>query len=285
MRLGDVGAVGLVGLVGLVLTAAFAVAAAQPPPGEAGTGGRVDRAEATRQFLGLGAEPDRAAAARGAPVFAANCAFCHGPQARGAEGPSLIVSDVVLSDDHGEKLAPFLQKGRPEKGMPSFAHVPGDQLRDLAEFLHLQVEEVANRGTYKLPNIVVGDAGRGKAYFQARCATCHSLAGDLAHIGAKYRSPDELQRNWVWPSRRPGDSALAETATVVTPAGTVAGRLVQISDFRVTVVDPKGETHVIERSPKVEVTVNDPLAPHAAMLAQLSDDDMHDVTAYLDAQK
>lgn len=282
MRLGDVAAVGL---VGLVLAAAFAVAAAQAPPGAPGPGARPDRAEATRQFLGLGVEPDRAAAARGAPIFAANCAFCHGAQARGAEGPSLIVSDVVLGDDHGEKLAPFLQKGRPEKGMPSFANMPADQLRDVAEFLHLQVEEVANRGSYKLPNIVVGNAERGKAYVQAHCASCHSLAGDLAHIGAKYRSPDELQRNWVWPSRGADGGALAETATVVTPAGTVAGRLVQISDFRVTVVDPKGETHVIERSPKVEVEVKDPRAPHEAMLAHLSDDDMHDVTAYLDAQK
>src|SRR5215475_12982732 len=33
------------------------------------------RAAATRTFLGLGAEPDRAAAARGAPLFASNCAF------------------------------------------------------------------------------------------------------------------------------------------------------------------------------------------------------------------
>lgn len=282
MRLGDVGAVGL---VGVVVTAAFAVAAAQAPPGGRGPAGRPDRAEATRQFLGLGAAPDKAAAARGAPIFAGSCAFCHGPQARGAEGPSLIVSDVVLDDEHGEKLAPFLQKGRPEKGMPSFATMSPDQLRDVAEFLHLKVEEVANRGTYKLPNVVVGDAGRGEAYFQAHCATCHSITGDLAHVGAKYRSPDELQRNWVWPSRGPGDSGLAETATVVTPAGTVAGRLVQISDFRVTVVDPKGETRVVQRSANVKVTVKDPLAPHEAMLAHLSDDDMHDVTAYLDAQK
>src|SRR3984885_1052620 len=54
------------------------------------------RAAATRVFLGLGPEPDKAAAARGAPLFQQNCAFCHGPQARGAEGPSLITSDVVL---------------------------------------------------------------------------------------------------------------------------------------------------------------------------------------------
>ncbi len=54
------------------------------------------RAAATRAFLGLGAVPDKAAAARGASLFAKNCAFCHGQTARGATGPSLITSDMVL---------------------------------------------------------------------------------------------------------------------------------------------------------------------------------------------
>src|SRR5690242_7164685 len=41
-------------------------------------------AQSTREFLGLGPAPDAAAAKRGAPVYAANCGFCHGPLARGA---------------------------------------------------------------------------------------------------------------------------------------------------------------------------------------------------------
>src|SRR5271169_4111336 len=79
------------------------------------------RAAALRNFLGLGAVPDKAAAERGAPLFQQNCAFCHGPQARGATGPGLITSDEVLGDDHGEHLLSFLKKGRPQKGMPGFA--------------------------------------------------------------------------------------------------------------------------------------------------------------------
>jgi hypothetical protein len=38
------------------------------------------RAAATRAFLGLGPPPDKAAAARGAPLFQRNCAFCDGSQ-------------------------------------------------------------------------------------------------------------------------------------------------------------------------------------------------------------
>jgi cytochrome c oxidase cbb3-type subunit 3 len=242
------------------------------------------RAAATRVFLGLGAEPDKAAAVRGAPLFQQNCGFCHGPQARGAEGPSLITSDVVLGDDHGEHLAPFLKSGRPEKGMPAFAGVPDDQLKDIAEFLHLQVEEVANRGAYHVLNILVGDAAKGQAYVAANCASCHRV-GAFAHFASKYRSPDQLQRGWVWPGR-PADNSLAITATVKTANGaSISGRVTQVSDFRITLVDTDGRTRVIERVTGVEVQMKDPLAPHQAMIMTLKNEDMHNVTAYLETLK
>ncbi|MGB6692435.1 MAG: c-type cytochrome [Terracidiphilus sp.] len=242
------------------------------------------RAAATRAFLGLGAEPDKAAAARGAPVYQQNCAFCHGPQARGATGPSLITSDEVLGDDHGEHLLAFLRKGRPEKGMPAFATMSDDQLKDIAEFLHLQVEDVANRGAYRVLNILVGNAVKGQEYVAAHCMSCH-MAETFAHIAGKFRSPDQLQRGWIWPSRA-GDAVLAPTAIVKTAEGaTIAGRVTQVSDFRITIVDRAGQTHVIDREPGVEVEMKDPLAPHQEMIMTLTNEDMHNVTAYLDTLK
>ncbi len=242
------------------------------------------RAAATRTFLGLGVEPDKAAAERGAPLFSQNCSFCHGPQAHGATGPSLITSDVVLSDDHGEHLIPFLRKGRPEKGMPAFATMTDDQLRDISEFIHLQVEAVANRGTYHVLNILVGDAEKGKAYVADHCMACHTTE-TFAHIGSKFRSPDQLQRGWIWPSR-PADNALAITATVKTPdGGTIAGRVREVSDFRIAVIDSAGQTHVIDRQPGVDVEMKDPLAAHQALIMTLKNDDMHNVSAYLETLK
>jgi cytochrome c oxidase cbb3-type subunit III len=242
------------------------------------------RAASTRAFLGLGAEPDKAAAARGAPLFQRNCAFCHGQQARGATGPSLITSDEVLGDDHGERLVPFLKKGRPEKDMPAFATMPDDQLKDIAEFLHLQVEDVANRGTYHVLNILVGNAAKGQAYVAAHCMSCHS-AETFARIGSSFRSPEQLQRGWIWPTRAK-DGALAITATVKTPGGgTLAGRVTQVSDFRITLVDSAGKVHVIDRGPAVEVKIKDPLAAHQEMIMTLPNADMHDVTAYLETLK
>jgi cytochrome c oxidase cbb3-type subunit 3 len=242
------------------------------------------RAAATREFLGLGAQPDKQAAARGGPVFQQNCAFCHGPQARGATGPSLITSDVLLGDDHGEHLAPYVKQGRPDKGMPSFADMPDSQLKDIAEFLHLQVEDVANRGAYHVLNIVVGDQARGKAYVAAHCMSCHT-PDSFAHIAGKFRSPDQLQRGWIWPSRSSAVS-LAVTATVKTTDGaTISGRVTQISDFRITLLDADGRKHAIEREPGVEIEIKDPLAPHQQLIMTLANDDMHNVTAWLETLK
>jgi len=243
-----------------------------------------ERAASTRAFLGLGAAPDKAAASRGAPLFQANCAVCHGKQARGAMGPSLITSDEVLGDDHGEKLAPYLKVGRPGKGMPSFATMPDDQLKDIAEFLHLQVEDVANRGTYHVLNILVGNAAKGQAYLAAHCMSCHT-ADTFAHIGSRFRSPEQLQRGWIWPART-GDASLAITATVKTPDGrTMAGNVTQVNDFRITVLDRAGQTRVINREAGVEVQINDPLAAHRELIMTLTNDDMHNVTAYLETLK
>jgi hypothetical protein len=79
---------------------------------------------------------------------------------------------------------------------------------------------------------------------------------------------------------------LAVTATVKTTDGNViSGRVTQVSDFRISLVDSNGQTHVIDRGPGVEVQMKDPLAPHQAMLMTLKDDDMHNVTAYLETLK
>jgi mono/diheme cytochrome c family protein len=237
------------------------------------------RAAATRAFLGLGAVPDRAAGARGAPLFVKNCAFCHGPSGRGATGPALITSDLVLADDHGEHLMPFLKKGRPEKGMPEFATMSDQELTEIAEFLHVQVEDVANRGAYQVLNILIGNAAKGEAYVEGHCMSCHTPE-TFAHIASRFRSPSQLQRYWIWPA-----GVANITANVKTQQGMISGRVTQMSDFRITVVDGSGDTRTIDSGPGVEVQINDQLAAHQKMVMTLGNDDMHNVTAYLETLK
>ena len=250
-----------------------------PAPGRGARGN-------VRAFLGLGPPPDAAAAARGEKLFNPNCEFCHGERARGASGPNLVRSQVVLDDEKGEAIGAVVAEGRPDKGMPAFPAFTKDQLYDLAEYLHMQVELVANRGSYKRLNIVTGNAQAGEAYFNGAggCSACHSVAGDLAHIGGKFQ-PDQLQNQFVWPGGRGfgggRGAAPAEKVTVTLPSGqSVTGTLRRIDDFNVSIRDSAGDYHSWPRE-AVRVQIEDRLAAHRQLLAKYTDADIHNLTAYL----
>src|SRR5665213_3427652 len=158
-----------------------------------------------REFLGLGPAPDATAAKLGEPLFKENCATCHGDNARGAQGPNLLRSPLVLHDEKGEAISPVVKQGRPQGGMPPFPSLTSSQIYDIAEFIHLQVELAANRGTYRqtyggLRNEVTGDARKGEAYFGTHCSRCHSTTGDLAHIGSKYQQAAVMIARIAWPT-------------------------------------------------------------------------------------
>jgi cytochrome c oxidase cbb3-type subunit III len=263
-------------------TTAPASAAAPAPGSTPAIPARARAAQSTREFLGLGPVPDAVAAKRGAPLYTAHCALCHGPLARGAQGPSLIYSEMVLKDEHGVQLAEFLKTGLPGKGMPAFPTLDDTERRDVAEFVHQLIEDVANRGTYEVKNILLGDAAKGAQYVAARCLQCHSISGDLKGIGAKWR-PVDLQRYWIMPPRNSRNRAI--TATVRTASGEQRGRVEQIDDFRILLAADSGPSSVIVRDADVTVQLHDPLAPHVAMIGELADADMINVTAYLESLK
>ncbi|HWF47446.1 MAG TPA: c-type cytochrome, partial [Bryobacteraceae bacterium] len=235
-----------------------------------------------RQFLGLGPPPDAAAAALGEPIFERNCAFCHGPKARGAEGPNLLQSAVVLDDEKGEAIGKFVHAGRPDRGMPAFPSLADTQLYDIAEFLHQEVYLAANRGTYKLLNIVTGNAAAGEAYFSGpgQCNTCHSVTGDLAHIASKLQ-PADLQQAFLYPASV-REERTSPTVVVTLPDGkTIKGTLMNIDDFEVTMRDESDvpRSFVLGKGTKAEV--ENKLARHLELLKQYTNADMHNLTAYL----
>ena len=278
-------------LVVALLSAQEPVPPAQPPGQPASTGstqggggGRGRGGQTTREFLGLGRQPDPVAAARGEKLYSASCAFCHGPDARGAQGPSLVRSEIVLHDDKGELIGPVMLKGRPEKGMPAVPGITPDQIADVAEYLHLLVERSANRGLYGSlysNDVLTGDAKAGEAFFNGAggCQNCHSAAGDLAHVGSKY-SGTTLQNRWLWPSGGRGQGSVPR-ATVILPSGEhVTGRIKQLDDFDVSIVDASGAYHSWPRG-GVTVEVADPLKAHRELLGRYTDADVHNVTAFL----
>jgi mono/diheme cytochrome c family protein/small nuclear ribonucleoprotein (snRNP)-like protein len=225
--------------------------------------------------------PDAKMAAEGAKIFGSTCGFCHGQNARGASAPDLLRSPVVLDDNQGELLGQTVHQGRPAKGMPAFPSLTTEQVRDLAEYLHLQVELAANRGTYKALNVVTGNAKAGEAYFNGagKCNTCHSVTGDLAHIGSKMDPPD-LQQRFLYPG--PSQQPSATRVTVILKDGTqISGTLKHLDDFYVSLDDAAGNYRSVALEKGITVNVEDKLLFHRQMLDKYTNQQMHDLTAYL----
>jgi mono/diheme cytochrome c family protein len=261
----------------VALSILFAVTAFAQTTQRSNPASRNNRLQHGSDFLGLGAAPDAAAAALGQKLFSANCSFCHGANATGAEGPNLVRSSVVLHDDKGELIGPVIHDGRPDKGMPAFASFTSEQLYDIAEFLHQRVYDAANRFGYQVGNIVTGNAGAGQAFFANHCATCHSPSGDLAHIGSKYQ-PTDLQEIFLYPGTR----LRIPVSVTIEPVGgsPITGTLVSQDDFTIVVREASGRV-TSWQTDQIKFQAHDPLAPHLELLSQYTDADMHNVLAYL----
>jgi len=256
-----------------------------PPPGGArgarggARGGR--GAAGTREFLGLGTAPDAAEARKGEPLYKQNCATCHGENARGSQGPNLVRSVAVLHDEKDEEIGPVIKNGRPQGGMPPFPQLSAAEIHSIAQYLKMQVELAANRGTYNqtygdLRNKVTGDPKQGESFFKANCTNCHSAAGDMAKIGSKFQQAAQLQQRFLWPA-----SLGPAKATVTARSGEkVSGTISREDDFTISLYDAAGSYHVW---PKDQVTVDIPdnLQGHRALLAKYSNSDIHNMTAYL----
>jgi len=228
---------------------------------------------------------DPAAVERGNQVYRPNCGFCHGIDARGAAGPDLARSLVVLDDVGGKDLGLFLKSGRPDAGMPAFSGLTPDQAADISAFLHARFEESRARRPMNVNAIVVGNAVEGAAFFngEGKCNSCHNPNKDFKGIGARY-DPYVLQGRIMNPrGGRGGPPIKPSTVKVTPPTGqTVAGRLVTINDFSVTLIDGLGNRRTFERDnevPKVEIT--DPYQAHLSNFLKMTDKHMHDLTAYL----
>jgi len=235
----------------------------------------------------MGKDPlAREDAKRGRAEFQKTCSFCHGLEADGgAHGPNLVRSALVRHDKDGDLIGAVIREGRPEKGMPAFPLEPG-KISDIVTFLHASVSASDSAGgdgpsrDYPLELLLTGDAGKGKAYFNGAggCSGCHSPSGDLAGLAGKY-PPIDLQARFLYPE------GAQSTAVVTLPSGSsVTGELVHMDAFSVSIRDRDGWQHSWQRS-GVKVKVNDPLAAHKELLHKYSNQDVHNLFAYLETLK
>jgi cytochrome c oxidase cbb3-type subunit 3 len=241
-----------------------------------------------------GAHIDKEAAERGRKMFVPACGFCHGNDAHGKSGPDLVRSALVLHDDKGDVIGPVIRNGRLERGMPAFPALSAEQLADLSSFLHSRAADVSNRFAYKIGDLITGDAEKGAAFFNGdgHCGSCHSATGDLAHVATKYE-PVELQRRMLYPAPNLIDVFLGRAVTPPAPTKVtvqlasgerVSGTLDHLDEFGVSMHDSAGWYRSFSRE-SVTVDVQDPRVAHEGLLPKYTDQEMHDVLAYLETLK
>ena len=178
-----------------------------------------------------------------------------------------------------DKIGPVIRNGRPDKGMPRFDR-SDDQIESIVAFIHTQQTRVLTRtGGRKGVDpeaLQTGNAEAGKQYFNGAggCSTCHSPTGDLAGIASRHQGL-ELERRMLYPRH-----AKSKVRVTLTSGQTVAGTLEYLDEFTVGLIDSAG-TYRSWRTRDVKFKVDSPVDAHVALFDKYTDDDVHNLMAYL----
>lgn len=216
----------------------------------------------------------------GQSIFLQRCAFCHGRDAGGGEtGPDLTASKLVAEDHGGNQIGIVVRNGRPEKGMPRFS-VSDEEITALAAFIHDQKAKAdSNKGGRRgvdAADLQTGNVAAGQRYFNGAggCASCHSPDRDLKGVATRYQGL-KLEMRMLYPNDITAD------VTVTLPSGeTVKGKLAYRDEFTIGLRDVSGRYRSWSAS-EVKYKIDAPAEAHAELLAKYSDDDIHNLMAYL----
>jgi cytochrome c oxidase cbb3-type subunit 3 len=223
--------------------------------------------------------------AAGRVRFAADCGFCHGPDATGGSGGAdLTRSELVAADVRGDRIGALVRAGRAEAGMPAFPALAESDLAAIVAFVHDQKTKAESatggRRSVEVADLATGNARAGRRYFDASCTACHSASGDLAGLASRLEGL-ALLRRMLYPGAAPGSVGPRPTATVTTRNGEAfTGEVASRDEFTIAVVDASGR-YRSWRTDRVTIAIDDPLEAHVAQLARYTDATMHDVLAYL----
>jgi cytochrome c oxidase cbb3-type subunit 3 len=219
--------------------------------------------------------------ARGKSLFASNCAFCHGRDAAGGEsGPDLTRSRLVARDVRGDKIRAVVHDGRIEKGMPAFPRLAIPQVNDLIAFIRDQTRKLSSkpggRRGVDVADLQTGNIEKGKAYFNGpgKCSSCHSPTGDLAGIATRHEGL-ELEMQMLYPQ-----NAKAKLTVTTTSGETFTGTLTYKDEFHIAMTDSEG-WHRSWPISAVQYKIDSPSDAHIEQFDKYTDDDIHNLMAYL----
>jgi putative heme-binding domain-containing protein len=220
-------------------------------------------------------ENDEAAIRIGAALFAARCAECHGPDAKGSRGPDLTLRWTRGSSD--ESAFRVIRDGVGGTIMPP-SIAPDNEIWAIVAYL---------RSISVMPALVsTGDAARGRALFDEECARCHQVRGeggvlgpDLTNIGAA------RSRAALTAALREPQSSIAlgfRAVTLGTRRGERVTGVVKAEDaFSLQIVTLDGELRAFDRRELASITRASESAMPVFGADRLSDAALEDLLAYL----
>jgi hypothetical protein len=129
-------------------------------------------------------------------------------------------------------------------------------------------------------DLQTGNVEAGKAYFNGAggCAKCHSPSGDLAGIASKYEGL-QLEERMLYPKD------VKSKVEVTLPSGkTLSGTLEYLDEFTVGMRDADGTYHSW-RVGDVKYKVDAPVEAHVELFPKYTDDDIHNLMAYIQTLK
>ncbi len=239
----------------------------------------------------------------------------------GQVGPDLIRSDISLRDEDGVGMAEYLKGAVHQKAVKLDLQQPAVyDIAAYIHSRIINAASQRGDGILVDVVAKAGNAKAGEAYFNGPggCTQCHSIDGNMKGIGSKYDIVT-LQDRVAMPSRggpgggrgggggrgaagasgaggrggggRGGGGAAADgppgplaiTATVTLADGSkVEGTPVRVTDFEVVLRLADGTQKTWPREDGIPSVENhDPLAKHLEILKTMTDQRMHDLTAYL----
>ena len=202
--------------------------------------------------------------------FEANCAICHGGDARGGErGPSLLGTPRSK-----KQILQILRSGRPG-GMPAF-HLPPKEESALVSYVYSLNAPAAGSGN-------IGDASAGKAYYWGKggCGGCHMIYGrggvkgpDLTTLGRKL-TITRIEKALSDPGGTPGYQILS---IKLKDGRVLRGFARNESNYDLQLQDFEGNFHFLKQSDIVQIDRQQkPLMPPV----RLASTNLQNLLAYL----
>jgi cytochrome c oxidase cbb3-type subunit 3 len=164
--------------------------------------------------------------------------------------------------------------------MPAFSNLSNQELSSLVEFIHFRVVAAAKqkggRRGVDVSDLQTGNAEAGKQYFNGAgtCSKCHSPTGDLAGIASRFEGL-RLEERMLYPQ------GAKSKVTVTLPSGQrFEGILAYQDEFTIGLRDANGDYHSWSTA-KVKFKVDSPVEAHVDLFPKYTDDDIHNLMAYL----